>query len=377
MRPETIHILLIEDNPGDARLIQEMLQEEFAVSSPLFSISTAQRLAEAKTYLQQHQPDVILLDLSLPDAHGLQTLLEIQTAVFNIPIIVLTGLDNTQLAVEAMQKGAQDYLIKNKIDTEILVRAIRYAIERQRLITELTRKAQELEIRNTELDAFGHTVAHQVQGLLGQILGYASYLEMHYKKHLEQEPRTVLQRIMESSTKMNNVLTELLLMSTISQDEVIQLPLDMGRIVNEACKRLNYLINRYNAKIIKPAQWPQSVGYEPWIEEVWINYISNGLKYGGHPPELELGAEVLPNGMVRYWVQDNGQGIPEEHIKKLFRPHTRLHNRRIKGEGLGLSIVWRIITKCGGEVGVESQPGQGSRFWFTLPASTVLTKSAD
>jgi two-component system sensor histidine kinase/response regulator len=121
------------------------------------------------------------------------------------------------------------------------------------------------------------------------------------------------------------------------------------------------------------------VGHGPWIEEVWANYISNALKYGGSPPRIELGADPPPPSppsggtegearMVRFWVRDNGPGLTPEEQARLFTPFTRLEQVRAKGHGLGLSIVRRIVEKLGGQVGVESEVGQSSTFSFTLPA---------
>jgi signal transduction histidine kinase len=113
------------------------------------------------------------------------------------------------------------------------------------------------------------------------------------------------------------------------------------------------------------------LGYAPWIEEVWVNYLSNAIKYGGRPPRVELGAETQPGGLVRFWVRDNGPGIAPEAQVRLFVPFTRLDQVRAKGHGLGLSIVRRIVEKLGGQVGVISTPGQGSVFSFTLPTQQV------
>jgi signal transduction histidine kinase len=120
--------------------------------------------------------------------------------------------------------------------------------------------------------------------------------------------------------------------------------------------------------------WPKALGYAPWIEEVWVNYLSNAIKYGGRPPRVELGAAVQAGGStpptVRFWSQDDGPGLTPEEQARLFVPFTRLAQGKAKGHGLGLSIVRRIVEKLGGEVGVESEgvPGQGSLFFFTLPA---------
>ena len=115
--------------------------------------------------------------------------------------------------------------------------------------------------------------------------------------------------------------------------------------------------------------WPIASGYAPWIEEVWVNYVSNAIKYGGRPPHIELGATRQANDTIRFWVRDNGGGLTLEEQSRLFTAFTRLHQARAKGHGLGLSIVKRIIEKLGGTVGVESEIGAGSTFYFILPAA--------
>jgi len=141
----------------------------------------------------------------------------------------------------------------------------------------------------------------------------------------------------------------------------------MGEIVSQVQSRLSYMIKEYQGDIVIPTQWPIAQGYAPWIEEVWTNYISNALKYGGIPPRLELGASHDGNSHLRFWVHDNGQGLSHEQQSQLFVPFTRIGQVRVEGHGLGLSIVQRIVEKCGGQVGVESEVDQGSRFYFTLP----------
>ena len=143
-------------------------------------------------------------------------------------------------------------------------------------------------------------------------------------------------------------------------------PLDMARIVAEAQSRLAYLIEEHRAEIILPERWPVALGHAPWVEEVWINYLSNAIKYGGRPPRVELGATAEADGEIRFWVRDNGLGLTPDDQVKLFTPFTRLDEVRAKGHGLGLSIVRRIVERLGGEVGVDSQMGGGSVFSFSL-----------
>jgi two-component system sensor histidine kinase/response regulator len=150
--------------------------------------------------------------------------------------------------------------------------------------------------------------------------------------------------------------------------EVEHMPLDMGAIVSEAQIQLSQMIAEYRAEIILPAEWPVALGHVPWIEEVWVNYLSNGIKYGGKPPRLRLGA-TPGEGMVRFWVRDNGPGLVPAEQSRLFTEFTQLGQVQIRGHGLGLSIVRRIVEKLGGQVGVESTgvPGEGCTFFFTLP----------
>jgi two-component system sensor histidine kinase/response regulator len=145
----------------------------------------------------------------------------------------------------------------------------------------------------------------------------------------------------------------------------------MASIVAEAQQRLAHMIEEHQAEIILPDTWPVALGHGPWVEEVWVNYLNNAIKYGGQPPHVELGATKQPDGMVRFWVRDNGPGLRPEEQARLFTPFTRLDQVRTKGHGLGLSIVGRIVEKLGGQVGVESEVGRGSVFTFTLPATEI------
>jgi signal transduction histidine kinase len=191
--------------------------------------------------------------------------------------------------------------------------------------------------------------------------------------------KEVMESIVRSGRKMSIIIDELLLLAGARVEKVEKTPQAMGPLIVEAQQRLTGLIQECRAEIIMPDEWPAAVGYGPWIEAVWTNYISNAIKYGGRPPRVELGASVQPNGMVRFWVRDNGTGIKPEHQARLFTPFTRLSNGNghVKGHGLGLSIVERVVKKLGGQVGVESEVGRGSVFSFTLPAVPQEVKVGD
>jgi len=238
-------------------------------------------------------------------------------------------------------------------------------------------RTSELTAQNAELDAFAHTVAHDLKGPIGVIIGFADFMVEEYEKLSRQEVIASLHRILGTGRKLDRITDELMLLTGVRKQRVIPEPLDMGRIVEESMARLQMPIQEAHAQItlIDKAAWPTALGYAPWIEEVWVNYISNAIKYGGQPPVVELGAERLIDpstdqpAMGCFWVGDNGPGLSRESQMALFTPFTRLEQVHAKGHGLGLSIVQRIVEKLGGEIGVESELGRGSKFFFTLPVA--------
>ncbi|MCP5100300.1 MAG: PAS domain-containing protein [Chloroflexi bacterium] len=233
-----------------------------------------------------------------------------------------------------------------------------------------TRKQEEIERERliSELDAYAHTVAHDLKSPLALIIGYSDIALLTPElPNILQEP---MQTIMQTSRKMSDIVNELLLLSTVRTEQQLNLtPLPMHEIMTEVLGRMKKQIRESNTQLQLPNSWPTAIGYAPWVEEIWVNYLSNAIKYGGSPPHIEFGATSLPNNTTQFWVQDNGYGLNEEEQSALFTPFTRLEQTKphIKGHGLGLSIVQRIITKLNGEAGVTSQIGEGSRFYFTLP----------
>jgi signal transduction histidine kinase len=226
-----------------------------------------------------------------------------------------------------------------------------------------------LQQRNEELDAFGHTVAHDLRGPIGNMTSYAELALDQIVKLSGEERDDCLRSIIHSGHRASSIINELLLLAGLRSVEPEPGPIEMAGVVAEAVERIAYLTEKWKAAIVLPDTWPVAVGYGPWIEEVWVNYLSNGIKNGGRPPRLELGANVEPDSRVRFWVRDNGHGLTPDEQSRLFTPFTRLDQVSLKGHGLGLSIVRRIVEKLGGEVDVESQVGRGSVFSFVLPAA--------
>jgi signal transduction histidine kinase/FixJ family two-component response regulator len=294
------------------------------------------------------------------------------TSMIAVPLRVRDGVIGV---LEVVNRRGGNFTDADGNLVETLAASGAIAIDNARLVDALRQRTAELQSRNEDLNAFGHTVAHDLKTPLGVIMGYADVLAEELGDQLDSmvdsEGDSIgyyLQSIVRNGHKMNSIIGELLLLAEIRRTEVQAEQVDMDMVVAEATERLSFMIEERQAEVILPKRWPAARGHNPWVEEVWANYLSNGIKYGGDPPRLELGATELDDGFVCFWVRDNGPGISEEDQSQLFSPFTQLEQVRATGHGLGLSIVRRIITKLGGTVSVESEMGKGSTFSFTLPA---------
>jgi signal transduction histidine kinase len=250
----------------------------------------------------------------------------------------------------------------------------------------------------TDLKAYSRTVAHDLKTPLTLITGYSDLIRDSFTLDTEPELGEFLARISDASAKMIRMIEGILTFSGVRQADLQLRPLAMAAIVAESVRNFQPLIDRTGARVTYPTQWPAVMGHPQWVEEVWSNYLSNALKYGGRldediPPDIQLGWDavdaergaviagtgtetslLVPHSpvLVRFWVRDHGHGVPEAIHSRLFVPFERLDKIDADGYGLGLSIVKRMIEKLGGTVGIESWPGEGCRFWFTLPAAESL-----
>lgn len=383
---QPLRLLLVEDNTHDAVVFRRAFQQ----SDVPHQISECYRGEQALDLLLLNPSafDLVVVDYKLPGMTGLDLCRELIRQQFPLPVVILTGAGTEHLAVEALKAGVADYIIKDPgrgyldllpIVLPQAVRQYRDRLARQQAEEtlrqsekELHRYSLELQARNEELDRFAQTVAHELQTPLANIIGFADTLRNYEMTEEERKKYTCL--IVEIGQKMSNIIHDLLLLTSVRKLNVQPTPLDMNKVVAEAQTHLAGMVEQYQAKIIIPDSWPTALGYGPWIEEVWTNYISNAIKYGGRPPVVELGVTSQPDGMVCFWVRDNGAGLTPDEQDQLFKPFTRLKDAKIKGNGLGLSIVRHIVEKLGGQVGVTGQNSQaeGATFSFTLPGSEDL-----
>ena len=363
MNSAPAHILVVDDEALNRILLQTALED---VGHQVTTVNSGE---DALTILLHDNFDVVLLDIIMPGMDGFQVLKEMKEhpRLQHIPVLVISALESMESTIRCIEMGAIDYLPK-PFDPVFLKARINASLAVKRFNDMQQAYTQELQERNEELDAFAHMVAHDLKSPLTLIVGYAEYMQEKYAAAFSPEVLEGLNYINNGARKAGKLINELLMLAQLRQSEVKAEPLNMARIVNDVLSRLQPMVAEQRATFTQPDDWPAAWGYTGWVEAVWTNYISNGLKYGGDLPQLELGAEAKGNGFVRFWVRDHGTGLTADQQDQLFQPFTRLHKESTVGHGLGLSIVRRIVAKLGGEVGVESEVGMGSTFWFTLPA---------
>ena len=272
--------------------------------------------------------------------------------------------------LEMVNKRSGAFTADDEMLAETLASYASIAIENARLFNDLSEQSAELQVRNEELDAFAHTVAHDLKTPLSLVLGFSDMMRDSHDVMDDEEIDLYLERVIENSLRMNHIIESILLLSGARGIQEIKVePVDMGIVVQEALSRLEFALKEQETTITLPKVWPGVLGFGPWLEEVWYNYIANALKYGGKPPTLWLGYDRLPNNQIRLWVEDNGPGleVADEDLFKPMIPSAKSGGSR--GHGLGLSIVKRIVERLNGTVGVESDAGGGCRFYFTLPAA--------
>ena len=368
-----IQVLLVEDNPVDARLIRGLLDAE---PTPMFRLECVDSVQAATEYLGRIPTQAVLLDLTLPDSTGLTTFERMHRRFPKVPIVILTGLEDELLAVKAIEGGAQDYLIKGHVDRQGLGRSLRYAIERKRAAEAIRHLNEELELRviertreltasNQELEAFCHSVAHDLRTPLRAIDGFTRSIERHAAT-LDERGRKDLRRVRQAAQRMGQLIDAMLDLSRVTRCAMHMVDVDLSAAAREIAADLRPaegdLPGRFRiASGLKARGDPQLL----WI--VLENLLDNACKFSSRRenPQVEFGVQQ-EDGHAVYYVRDNGIGFDMAYADKLFGTFERLHGAEFEGLGIGLATVQRIVRRHGGRVWAESEPGHGTTFYFTL-----------
>ncbi|WP_299414085.1 hybrid sensor histidine kinase/response regulator [Acaryochloris sp. IP29b_bin.148] len=392
---ESIQVLLVEDNPGDAFLIQGMLGVKRSDDAIQYQLTHVDKLEDALSALQKQNFSAILLDLSLPDSHGLETLEKVLSHSPTLPIVVFTGLDDETVAMQAVQQGAQDFLVKGQVTPGSLTHAIRYSIERQqnelalkqktieleRVNKALRKRSLELEAANTELEAFNYTVSHDLRNPLTGIKTGCALLTAYMG---DQDPRLqkYLGTIQDYTRHMATLLEGLLQLSNIGRNPIQPQTVNLSSTVQTIARQLLQQEPERNVKFVIPTH----ILVEGDTHLLWValeNLLGNAWKYTSalnhaqiefgktkltevsqHPPNAD---ETIAPDQPIFFIRDNGPGFDMSQAERIFLPFQRLTSAEdFSGSGIGLSTVQRIIHCHGGQIWFDAAVNQGATFYWTL-----------
>lgn len=387
-----LRILLVEDNPGDEELLRGALIDAGVRD---FVMTWVQSLAEAHAQLAVQVFDGILLDLVLPDGKGLDALAQVlndegpaalaardgaDMARSRPAVVVLTGHDDSDLGVQCVARGAQDFLVKGSADGALISRSLYHAIERQRseavirslnsqLEQRVAERTQQLAIANEQLEAFVYSASHDLKQPLRSVEGLISVLQADFGESLDADGQALLSRAQRSIQRMDTLIDALLKLSVVGRQSLSRQSFDLARLTRRIFQDLLELQPHRIVTLNCPETL--TVFADPaLLEPVMQNLIANALKFTSRAedPHVELGVRLEAVGPT-YFVRDNGVGFDMRFVDKLFRAFQRLHGQDdFAGTGVGLATVARAVRMHGGEVHAESEPGRGACFSFTLAA---------
>lgn len=358
-------MLLVDDDGDDYVLTRSLLAE---ATGPRFSVEWVSNYDEALARMVANEHDVYLLDFRLGTRTGLELLQDARRRGAKGPGIILTGLADRDLDMEAMAAGAADYLVKGKTDGPLLERSIRYALERARTLAEIERQRAELARSNAELEQFASIVSHDLRSPLQVISGYVELLAIRYRGRLDERADEIIERTLNGVARFDALITDLLAYARLDGEERPRGPVDLNFAFDTAVADLRTAIEGAGALVTR-GDLPRVVGNEVQIEQVFRNLIGNAVKFQrSGQPRVEVAAH-REGGMVTVSVKDNGPGIAQMHQERIFRMFQRGPGMdRTPGTGIGLAIVKKIVERHTGRVWLDSDPGRGATFFFSLPA---------
>ncbi len=367
MSAQPIQVLLVEDNATDARYLRELLN---APESLHTQCTHCVSLAEAVLQLSAAPSHVVLLDLDLPDATGLAAVRKLRAVAQQSALVVLTGLDDERAAMQALTAGAQDYLVKGQIGAQALLRAMRHAIERQRLQV-ASDEARELQLQRR--NEFISMVSHELRTPLTSIRGALGLVNAGAMGQLPEKAKAMVQIAHQNSERLGRIVNDILDIEKINCGgmELRPAPVAIAEFLEQALAVNQVYGVKYQVRFELESAPPQALltADPDRLMQVMANLLSNAAKFSA-PGSLVRVRASEHDALVRVEVQDHGTGIPESFRPRVFEKFAQADlssSRHSEGSGLGLSITRRLLEAMHGSIGFSSISGQGTTFYFELP----------
>jgi signal transduction histidine kinase len=410
---EAISVLLVEDDEDDYVLMSQLLKE----AQQPFRIEWHQTLASGIACLGQNTFDVVILDLTLPDSVGWETFTSMREHAPLMPVILMTGIEDNELAIRAVHAGAQDYLVKGSVGTDVMVRAIQYAIERKSTEASLRRyqdrleelvhdRTEELEKANVHLteeigvrkqteqslrDAitkleehdraktqFVTNVSHELKTPLASMSYAVGNLLKGVMGPVPDKVKTYLEMVRDDAQRLHRTICDILDLSRLEADtmQLEQATIPFGRFVVRTLDAVALETEEHEVSLQVDIQHP--VGFAACdatkMERVLLNIVRNAITYSTPGGIIDIQVSRLEGSpdMLQFFVTDSGIGIPKEYLNKVTERYFRVGDH-VDGMGLGLAIAKDVITLHGGTIALESPPtGRdcGTRVTLTIPAVT-------
>jgi signal transduction histidine kinase len=354
------NVLIVEDNAADARLIREYLTGRAwpDLDGKRPAIDHVDRVEDAAETVTDGF-DIVLLDLGLPDSSGLATLDRLLDASEATPIVVLTGLDDEQVGVGAVDQGAQDYLVKDDLTPRLLRQTLRNAIQRER-------QQRELRQRNAELALLNQVVRHDIRNDMSVILSWGEALD----GHVDETGRTYLDRMMNAGkhiTSITHTIGDFLDVLESSDDPELQ-PINLETVLVNELKKARSAYDTASFSMSGDHEGGLSVAGTELLSSVFRNLLNNAVTHNDKDaPEVAIAVEADDN-TVAVRVADNGPGIEDENKDEIFgRGEMGLESA---GSGIGLYLVDTLVEMYGGSVTVTDNSPEGSVFTVELQRHT-------
>jgi signal transduction histidine kinase len=356
---DELSLLLVEDNPGDARLFKHHLNTERTDVFPSPDVTHVETLAAGFETLEDGEFDMVLLDLGLPESSGLDTLeryietIEETDDIDSVPVIVLTGLKDDETALEAIEQGAQDYLVKDNLNINVLNRTIRHALERYR-------QEQQLMQQNQRLEKFASVVSHDLRNPLALAISNAEIAEQQCAEGNSAEE--AFSDLREVHERMDALIDDLLTMTRTGRTIENIEPVTLSGLVEESWEAAATEGVTFESDV----PWETTIEADPdRLQRVCENLIRNAVEHNDPPLTVRVGLldgtdeDDGDSSTVGFFVEDNGTGIPADERDEVF---SHGYTTSDGGTGYGLSIVADIVDAHGWEVTLCESEGGGARF---------------